>query len=286
MPIEDPDELFDIPSNSEDSLLSKSLPTVNGSSTYLWTSLLRDVQRWTAYGAVSFAAVHWASVGLIPAIAPRPVAQQVFEMARALYLNDVGDMVLGVSVVGHIVLGITLRITRWFYRRQRSMGNGGKSRTKTPIHESELAIGLGGVGSLLGLGYKRSWISQVVPLLNPISLSGYLTIIPLAYHVYKFRLAPILVDGDSNMISLDFVGYYLGLWVNWVMLVGLGFVGTYHFVSGGLWMQRKYGATWKKIGYGVLVGVWTMATVLLIRLLAIEDTAGFIAKTFTRYLSY
>lgn len=232
--------------------------------------LAYKTQKYLAYCFTAFLGIHLCSVAVVPALPiPFEIKQQVFEMARSVYQVPIFEAVAVVgSVLVHITSGIVLRFLR--------------PKVSSPVvSERDPRIGLGGITGVVGLGYKKSIISTLIPSLTPLSLSGYILIPLLGYHFYKFRYGPILVDGDSSLVTLEYISVYLQKLVNKLAFVGLLTVGNYHFVSGGLRFNGKYSREWKLFGYFCII----MGTAVgLLGATSIEHLEGFLLKKFTLYL--
>lgn len=258
-----------------------------------WLPGLMRTHRYSAYTFLGFLGIHATSVMLVPVLPIEPgIKQEVFEMARSVYhsLPQVENVVLGAALT-HVVTGIWMRILR----RKKS-----KPRHKQLLQEPPIIsdptrsdIGLGGITSLLGLGFKKSWISQQVPGLSPLAFSGYVLIPFLLVHFAKFRWLPIFVDGDLSLVNLEYITYYLthspirgGNVLNAFNLITLVWVTLYHVVSGMLRYNHKYSVNWKRFGY-LLINSFTAVGLFAIwkyRSNSVEST-GFIATTFKKYLS-
>lgn len=261
---------------------------------------LSVVQKYLAYTFGVFLGIHACLVIVVPSL-PDVVAlpqlkQEVFEMARAVYHQIPGYEAIGVfgAAAVHIILGIAIRIIRSQFRRKKAHPQHPHPTPDVVKDETSSDIGLGGITGLLGIGYRRAIILRLVPGLSPLAFLGYV-LIPLAlYHVAKFRYLPSSVDGDSSLISLDYISYYLnvsrwGKWgntINTTLLLALVYVMAYHLVSGWMRFNHKYSFNWKKMGYGVIGTITTLAAVAIMGFkdrFHFMDKAGFMAKSFTKY---
>lgn len=251
--------------------------------------VLTPVQKYSSMGFASFLGIHVTSVAVVPGLGiPLPESQQVFEMARALYQwIPVERFIIG-SLIVHVASGIGLRITRKLLgTRRRRRADFGR------IKESDRDdIGLGGITSLLGLGYRRSWISTKLPDMSPLAFSGYVSLPLVAYHYYKFRYRPMVVDGDSALVNLHYVSYVIngsnwgrfGKYAQTLLLTAMVWVVMYHWVSGVMRYQRWFSLKNRRWGYVVLNSITVLAAVSITRLRALKLEADFVGKHFLTYV--
>lgn len=254
--------------------------------------ILTQAQKYSAYGFLAFFGLHVASTVVIPGIGIHAErCQEFFEMARNVYLGPIFEYLAIYGTAGiHLASGILLRGIRMAtYRRPRA-----KPRDILITDDNRDDIGLGGLGTLLGLGYKISWISSNFPSFTPLTFSGYVLVAALGFHWLKMRLGPIQVDGDSSLVTLKYVTHYLhqsmwGQWgnaFNYVMLVLLLWVSFYHIVSGLFKYRRQVKPRAKKIAYGV-IGVFTTLSVIAIsRMSRWGLDTGFMGRQFAKYLRF
>ncbi|CAG91095.2 DEHA2G23980p [Debaryomyces hansenii CBS767] len=257
---------------------------------------LLKVQKYSAYTFSSFLGLHLTSVVIVPGLGvPMPLAQEIFEMSRAVYqsIPHFENLIIIGSSICHVCSGIGIRLIR------SRLKEGEKHRSKLvyePVIKNDERddIGLGGITGLIGLGYRKSMISRLIPGLSPLSFSGYLLLPLIGYHFTKFRQIPSVIDGDSSLINLDYITYYLnksrlekiGNVINYVALMGLVVIGSYHFVSGYLKLNHKYSLNYKKIGYTFIGGLSILGCISLIRFKSLPLVEGFIGKSFTNYVNY
>lgn len=281
LPITEPLEHDSKPAPKEKSNLIKSI-----------LSTLAKVQKYSAYGFLAFFGLHVSSTIVVPGLGINIAkSQEVFEMTRAIYLSPLFEypIVHGCAIV-HVASGVLMRVLRLIYspKKNRVLSE----RAIIINDERRDDIGLGGIGSILGFGFKKSWISSTVPSLTPLTFSGYVMATVLSYHMWKMKWAPILVDGDNSLISLNYITHYLSRHVNgsaWAafnfgMLGLLLWVSFYHMVSGLFKYRRQFSSRAKKIAYGVISIFTTLSFVSIARLQMIPLDVGFIGKQFNRYL--
>lgn len=210
-------------------------------------------------------------------------------MCRNVYLGPVFE-VLAIYLTGgiHMLSGLSLRILRGIYSRPA------RKQPKDIIikdnHRDD--IGLGGLGTLLGLGYKRSWISANFPSFTPLTFSGYVMAATLGFHWFKMRYLPSLVDGDLSLVTLKYVTHYLhqsswgkyGATLNLLMLGLLSWVSFYHIVSGLFKYRRQVSARAKKIAYGVIGTFTLLSAISIFRMKLWALDTGFMGKKYAQYL--
>lgn len=259
---------------------------------------LQKVQKYSAYVFTSFVGIHAISVIGVPGIGiSLDRSQEVFELGRAVYLSFPGfelSVIIGSSIC-HVAAGIGARMVRFLLRRQRGINITSRGEN-TPIIKSEARedIGLGGITSLIGLGYRKSIVSKYMPGVTPLQFSGYVFIPLLIYHFCKFRYAPLQLEGDSSLISLNYISFYLkksplntlGNIVNYLALFGLSTVAAYHITYGMLVFQRKSNSRNKKRAYSVIVTVMLLTYISLSRFRKMALAEGFMGKLFARYATY
>ncbi|ODV78852.1 uncharacterized protein CANTADRAFT_26774 [Suhomyces tanzawaensis NRRL Y-17324] len=262
------------------------------------------VQKYSAYGFCTFLGLHVASTVIVPILpmVPHEIKQEVFEMARSIYQQVPlfeSVMIIGAAAV-HVASGIGIRICRNILKKHKKDTNELRSNFTKALEEPVIKddtrddIGLGGITGILGLGYRKSWISRQLPGMSPLSFSGYILIPLVALHFTKFRYLPIAVGEDSSLVNLDYITYYLnhskvylGNALNFGALLLLLWVMMYHSVSGMLRINRKFSMKWKQFGYVVINGVTLMglATMVVFKRAPVDST-GYIGRSFLKYLNH
>lgn len=288
-----------VPIIIDSSTRNEPIPVNPGPSSFLKKLLkyLFNIQRYSAYAFSSFLGIHVSSVIVSPGIGiPLNITQDVFEMGRAVYtLPYFENIVIFGSAAVHIISGISIRLINNKLKRDRGVALSSKLPYEPIIKNDDRDdIGLGGISGLLGLGYKKSWISTKFPQLTPLSFSGYCLIPLILYHFLKFRYLPILVDGDSSLITINYISYYLnysllsnvGKLFNCFALIALIWTTMYHWVSGTLKLTRKITIKYKKLGYAITSGISLLGLISLFRFKrASLEPYGFLGKQYIKYLS-
>ncbi|KAK6454220.1 uncharacterized protein RJT20DRAFT_136585 [Scheffersomyces xylosifermentans] len=256
------------------------------------------VQKYSAYGFATFVGIHLTSVVIVPVIPllPSETKQEIFEMARAVYLSipQVENILILGSSLLHVASGIGIRIIRSILYNQRHSKEHRKNKQEFIITDDYRDdIGLGGITNMLGLGYRKSWVSKYLGL-SPLTVAGYCLVPLLLVHYLKFRYIPCSVEGDSSLINLDYISYYLkvspqgkiGDFINFWGLASMVWIGTYHMVNGWLKLTHRYSKNWKRIGWGVVnsMGILGFISLALYKRLPLEPS-GFMGKSFVKYLN-
>ncbi|KAK6464327.1 hypothetical protein DFJ63DRAFT_68360 [Scheffersomyces coipomensis] len=229
-------------------------------------SILGKVQKYSAYTFGTFVGIHLTSVIIVPILPiDHDIKQEIFEMGRNIYhgIPQFENIVIFGSSIVHVLSGITIRLLRMrsrpkIIKKNKVISNNDEFHI---IDDTRDDIGLGGITNFLGLGYKKSWVSKTLGI-SPLNFSGYLLIPHLLYHMYKFRLIPLMIDNDSSLINLNYIMYYLNVenieyvqpYVNILGLSLLTYIGIYHFINGLCKYFKKFSPTWKKIGFSFVNG--------------------------------
>lgn len=253
---------------------------------------LQKAQKLSAYGFLAFFGLHISSVVVVPALGINAEkCQDFFEMTRAIYLVPIFEYPVTYATAGiHVACGIAGRVIRSIFARPR----------KTPRPEEHIIIkdqhrddiGLGGIGTILGLGFKKSWISSHFPDFTPLTFSGYVMAAALGYHLYRMKIGAVLVDGDSQLISLNFVTHYLhqsfygkvGAVANYFMIGLLLWVSFYHIISGLFKYRRQFSLRARKIAYTVITLFSGLSFIAVTRLKLWDLDTGFVGRQFAKYL--
>ncbi|KAI5970225.1 hypothetical protein CANMA_000837 [Candida margitis] len=261
--------------------------------------ILYRIQKYSAYSFISFLGIHVTSVVIVPIIpVDKELKQQVFSLAKAVY-QDIPFFeplaIIGASVV-HIVAGLGLRLVRGYKKHQlhkkieqRNKRNSVMNNNDSfRIRDDDDDIGFGGLSSIFGLGYRKSFISKLLGI-TPLQFSGYLLIPAVVYHYYKFRYVPMSIEGDSSLINLDYISYVLNLKhpkFQALALTSLVWVASYHVTNGVMKLNSWYSKNCKRMGLAIvnLVGVCGMVGVYLFKKEEI-DSGDFLGKVFTRYIN-
>ncbi|OBA20956.1 hypothetical protein METBIDRAFT_42119 [Metschnikowia bicuspidata var. bicuspidata NRRL YB-4993] len=253
---------------------------------------LQKAQKYSAYGFLAFFGLHVSSVVVAPALGfSAEKCQDLFEMTRAVYLSPLFEYSATYATAGvHVACGVSARVIRSVFAPPRKAPRAERDVVIKDQHRDD--IGLGGLGSILGLGFKKSWVSSRFPSFTPLTFSGYVMAAALAYHLYKMKIGALLVDGDSALVNLNFVTHYLrqsfygdaGKYFNYAMLGMLLWVSFYHTISGLFKYRRQTSLRARKIAYTV-IGLFSGLSFLAVTRLRLWDLeAGFVGRQFARYL--
>lgn len=255
-------------------------------------SFLLKAQKYSAYGFLAFFGLHASSVVVAPALGISSTGiQDYFEMTRAVYLSPLFEYpVVHGCALAHVFSGVSIRILRLLSSQRTKRATAERDIVIQDVQRED--IGLGGIGSIFGFGFKKSWISSTIPSLTPLTFSGYVLSVGLLYHMWKMKWRPIIVDGDSSLVTLNFITHYLSPEINgkgWAafnlaMLGLLLWVSFYHMVSGLFKYRRQVSSRAKKIAYGIITAFTTMSFISIGRFMLWPLDVSFIGKQFNKYL--
>ncbi|KAI0010466.1 DUF1691-domain-containing protein [Xylariaceae sp. FL0662B] len=191
---------------------------------------LTRIQRYSSYTFSFFAGLHLANTSLFPLIYQSvPYSEPFLLLTRELYQTPLTEpLLVGLPVAAHVASGLAVRLLR---RRQniqryggatpglRALTDSSSSSTSPPSSSSTLSI------------RHSAW-----PPLTYVSASGYAFVGLLASHVGINRVLPVLAEGDSSIIGLQFVSHGFARhgpaavpWLAYALLLG---VGVGHMVWG------------------------------------------------------
>ncbi|OTA99585.1 hypothetical protein M426DRAFT_76256 [Hypoxylon sp. CI-4A] len=200
--------------------------------------LLR-IQRYSSYTFSFFAGLHFANTAVFPLIYQSvPYSEPFLLMARELYQTPLTEpLLVALPAVAHVASGIVIRLLR---RRQNLRRYGGATPGVWALHHANSSSSSSSHKNTIKFWPPFSWISA----------SGYMFVGLLASHVGINRILPLVVDGDSSNIGLQFVSHGfarhpLPPWVAYSLLLS---VGVGHMVWGwAKWLDLAPPANWKKI---------------------------------------
>lgn len=276
--------------------------------------ILTSIQKYSSYTFTIFTFLHGTTVLICPAIS-HSLGNEMLSMTRTIYQGSglEGILVWG-SLSLHVLAGISIRTIRNLQYRAKYGGskvhdNRLKKRRRNSQIESDVIsknydgqvnvnddteVGLvGGLTNFFGLGFRKSYLFRKFGL-SPLQASGYLSIPLIAYHALQARIAPLLVDGDSSYITLEYISYlfnetrhaYLPI-LNWAIYPSLIVFTTYHIISGWMKWLKVRSLTKRKIG-ALTVNIISMIGIYSIYALTKIDTnmtlAKFVQKQFDLYI--
>ena len=154
-----------------------------------------------------------------------PASETYLILAREIYQTPLAEpLLVGLPILAHVAAGVALRLVR---RAQNLKRYGGATPGMYALHRSRTAASAGSGAS------QRSSVS-IWPPLSYISASGYAFVVFLGAHVFKNRVLPLKVEGDSSNIGLGYVahGFARHPVVAWIAYTGLLTLGCGHMVWG------------------------------------------------------
>ena len=182
------------------------------------------VQRYSSYTFTLFAGIHLANTSIIPLIYRSvPYSEPFLVMAREVYQTPLTEpLLIGLPLLAHIGSGIALRLVRRSQNAKR-YGHGDEITDVTVVAKD---------------GRKPRAPPSPWPALSKISVNGYRFAVLLAAHVGVNRVVPLLVEGDSSNVGLQYVAHgfarraasagvtnaahHLQGWPFYVALIGFG----------------------------------------------------------------
>ncbi|KAI0599510.1 hypothetical protein F4775DRAFT_113281 [Biscogniauxia sp. FL1348] len=187
---------------------------------------LTRIQRYSSYTFAFFAGLHLTSTAVIPLIYRSvPYSEPFLLLSRELYQTTFSEpLLVGLPILAHVTSGIAIRLIR---RRQNiNRYYGGATPGMWALHHSSTS------SSSRSNGHTRVW-----PMFTNVALSGYVFLPLLASHVFVNRVLPLIVEGDSSNVGLQYVahgfatseGLGLAPWVSYALLIS---VGVGHMVWG------------------------------------------------------
>ncbi|KAI0172988.1 DUF1691-domain-containing protein [Hypoxylon sp. FL1284] len=217
-------------------------PSTNASTSTLGLSgsgrgpiyyLLR-IQRYSSYTFTLFAGIHLTNTSILPLIYQSvPYSEPFLLMAREVYQTHLTESLLvTVPILAHVASGVAIRLLR---RRQNLKRYGGATPGMWALRHKDANPSSGRI---------RIW-----PHLSYVSMSGYAFLGLLASHVGMNRVLPLVVEGDSSNVGLQFVSHGfarhpLPPWIAYTLLLS---VGVGHMVWGyAKWFSAAPPINWKK----------------------------------------
>ncbi|KAK8037401.1 hypothetical protein PG991_000747 [Apiospora marii] len=200
---------------------------------------LTRIQRYSSYTFGFFAGLHIANTSVFPLVYRSvPYAEPFLLMAREVYQTRFSEpLLVALPVLAHIGSGIAIRLIR---RSQNLRRYGGATPGMYALHRSKTSSSTSSTNSTNGSGW---------PTVSYTAISGYLLAPVLASHVFVNRVLPLLVEGDSSNIGLQYVshGFARHGALSWIAYGALITVGVGHMVWGGAkWMGISPPPGWRR----------------------------------------
>ncbi|KAI1502067.1 hypothetical protein F5X99DRAFT_380502 [Biscogniauxia marginata] len=203
---------------------------------------LTRIQRYSSYTFTFFAGLHFTNTALIPLIYRSvPYSEPFLLLTRELYQTSLTEpLLVGLPVLAHVTSGLAIRLIR---RRQNiNRYYGGATPGMWALHHSSSSTNSSS-------NSRRNSHTRVWPPLSTVSLSGYALLPLLASHVFVNRVLPLVVEGDSSNVGLQYVAHGFareGLppWVAYSLLLS---VGVGHMVWGAAkWLDFAPPPNWAR----------------------------------------
>ncbi|KAK8074172.1 hypothetical protein PG994_005071 [Apiospora phragmitis] len=183
---------------------------------------LTRIQRYSSYTFALFAGLHVANTSVFPLVYRSvPYSEPLLLMAREIYQTRFSEpLLVALPVLAHVASGVAIRLIR---RSQNLQRYGGATPGMYALHRSKTS--------------------------DTTSSSGYVLAPLLASHVFMNRVLPLMVEGDSSNIGLQYVAHGFarqGL-PPWIAYSALITVGVGHMVWGGAkWMGISPPPGWRR----------------------------------------
>ncbi|ANZ78042.1 BA75_05053T0 [Komagataella pastoris] len=253
---------------------------------------LYTVQKWSILPFGCFALLHIPAVVVMPSISVN-LAKQLFTMGRCVYqAPGLESLMVWGSLGVHILSGVTLRLLK-IYRNYSYYGMMHKRTrrrkslfAKDNADDLDPSYGMGGITSLLGLGFKGSYISKILGI-SPLSFTGYLLLPVLAAHIYDMRLLPASIDGDSNLIDVEYITQALvqHKWTTSLGLLALVGLASYHTIGGMMRYLKLYSLRSRQWSYALVIGMFTVAGFSIRAISQLPLMQGYVGKRYSVYLA-
>lgn len=282
--------------------IPSSLPKSGNTHPYLIKSIsfLTSLQKYSVLPFGAFSAIHIASVVISPAIFGPEVGNDMISVGRELYHVPMIEIGIFISAGIHVLSGITCNILKKYYNyvkygKYKVEKNDSKEKIEKSMRikgnpedneVTDINEGLGGIGSMIGIGSRKSITSRLFGL-SPIGFSGYVFLFFLAGHVFHERMVPILVDGDSSLVDMMYVAYtlqdsFITIFSKLNLLV---ITGCYHMLVGGNRYLKQFSLKARKRTYITLGILSSLTCVSIIRINNME-VFNAVGNRFQLYLDY
>ncbi|KAF2965918.1 hypothetical protein GQX73_g7669 [Xylaria multiplex] len=201
---------------------------------------LTRIQRYSSYTFTFFAGLHFTNTSLIPLVYRSvPYSEPFLLMTRELYQTRLTEpLLVGLPVLAHVVSGLSIRLLRRNQNKKRYHG--------------DASPGFWASKSSLSSSSHSHTSSRIWPVVSNIAASGYVYTVLLASHVAMNRVLPLIVDGDSSNIGLEYVSHGFArhapsAYIAYILLLS---VSAGHMVWGmARWLDLAPPANWKKITF-------------------------------------
>ncbi|ODV61082.1 Mcp1p ASCRUDRAFT_8041 [Ascoidea rubescens DSM 1968] len=216
--------------------------------------VLKFLQKYSSISFQIFFLLHLTNVSIIPLISIDKF-DDVLMINREVYQNNEFLLIYG-SLTTHILSGILVRL----FRRIRSRFKYGTFKKQKK-----------------NKGFFKSF--------NNLQLTGYILIPIVLFHILKERISPILVDGDSSFVDINYIIFQLKehkfRTISGLNLLSI--LSIYHIIKGSVkWFKLKWNPT---LVNGLIYGFSTFSFLSLLRL-QFSDFVGFSQSVKEKYELY
>ncbi|KAK8023694.1 hypothetical protein PG993_011760 [Apiospora rasikravindrae] len=203
------------------------------------TYYLTRIQRYSSYTFALFAGMHVANTSIFPLVYRSvPYSEPFLLMAREVYQTRFSEpLLVALPILAHITSGVAIRLIRRSHNLQRY---GGATPGMYALHRSKTSNSTSSSSS----SNSNGW-----PMLSYTAISGYVLAPVLASHIFMNRVLPLMVEGDSSNIGLQYVAHGFARHgpPSWVAYGALITIGVGHMVWGGAkWMGIAPPPGWRR----------------------------------------
>ncbi|KAK8070546.1 hypothetical protein PG997_010749 [Apiospora hydei] len=191
-----------------------------------WNLPVTRIQRYSSYTFALFAGLHVANTSVFPLVYRSvPYSEPFLLMAREVYQTRFSEpLLVALPILAHVASGVAIRLIRRSHNLQRY---GGATPGMYALHRSKTS---NTTSSSSSSHNSNGW-----PMLSYTAISGYVLAPVVASHIFMNRVLPLMVEGDSSNIGLQYVahGFARHGVPSWIAYGALITVGVGHMVWGG-----------------------------------------------------
>ncbi|KAK7946205.1 uncharacterized protein PG986_010526 [Apiospora aurea] len=205
-----------------------------------WNLQVTRIQRYSSYTFALFAGLHVANTSVFPLVYRSvPYSEPFLLMAREVYQTRFSEpLLVALPILAHVASGVAIRLIRRSHNLQRY---GGATPGMYALHRSKTS---NTTSSSSSSHNSNGW-----PMLSYTAISGYVLAPVLASHIFMNRVLPLMVEGDSSNIGLQYVahGFARHAVPSWIAYGALITVGVGHMVWGGAkWLGIAPPPGWRR----------------------------------------
>ncbi|ODQ67409.1 hypothetical protein NADFUDRAFT_81894, partial [Nadsonia fulvescens var. elongata DSM 6958] len=210
---------------------------------YFFLKYLPYAQKYSSYAFSSFLLMHSATFAIGPLIS-MDVANTTLSFTNSVYQSSSIEPFLVYGSLGiHILSGLSMRVLK-----------------------------------VIDDKVKFDSVSKSTKLISPISKTGIILTPFVLGHIFKARIVPLIVSGDSSFVTMNYISHgfarhpYLSVLVYMPLIVFTGL----HVVSGWKKYMNSYGNTSRKLRSVLLGGFFVSSLVSLFKIAVSGATIGYV----------